>query len=117
MSFIRDPLADLCGYGTEGETMIDLEKVMSAISKLLDIAEDLKNVETRLNEISEPLEATWVGTARGAYVRAEYFVETTIQENEETITKLHSEMVYTCYIRKGIDWKSSLGATTDWNLL
>lgn len=116
MSFIRDPLADLCGYGTEGETMIDPEKVMSAISKLTDIAEELKNIETKLNEISDPLEATWVGTARGAYVRAEYFVETTIQKNEETITKLHSEMIVTCFIRKRIDWKSLLGATTNLNL-
>ena len=113
MSFVGDPLAGICGVGTERKTMIDPEKVMSAISKLPDIAEDLKGVETRLNEISEPLEATWVGTAGEAYARVEFYVNQEIQKNEIKITNLHSAEMGVCFARKLIDLERADAAAID----
>ena len=88
---------------TERKTMIDPEKVMSVISKLPEIAEDLKGVETRLNEVSEPLEVTWVGTAGEAYARVEFYVNQVIQEDETKITNLHSAEIGVCFARKLLD--------------
>lgn len=110
-----DPFVDVGSSGTKNKTMIEPDKVMAAISKFPDIEEDLKKIETKLKEISEPLEATWIGTARGAYVRVEFYVKQEIQKDETKIANLHLVETQACAARKLLDLGASIAATINSN--
>lgn len=101
------PFTDIGISGTKDETMIDPEKVLSAINKFPDIEEDLKTTEKNLVEVSEPLEVKWLGTARGAYVRVEFYVQKEMQRIETKVANLYSEMVGVCLARRTIDHEAS----------
>lgn len=101
--------------GSGNETMIDPEEVTSAVSELPEVKEDLENMIKKLEEVSEPLEATWIGTARDSYAKAAFCVSQNIKRIENGIGGLHGVMIETCLNRKTLDLTVSAAATTNQN--
>lgn len=115
MSFIEKSFADTGGFGTEGETMIHPEEVQSAVSELPEVKEDLENTAKKLEEVSEPLEAAWIGTARESYMKASFYVQQQIKRIKSGVGGLHGVTIQTCFERIDLDLRASDAANTSQN--
>ena len=89
--------------GLDGQTMIYTEEVRSAVSELPEVEEDLKNTAKKLEEVSEPLEAAWIGTAREPYARVAYCIQQLAKKIESGVGGLHMLSIDTCEKRIGLD--------------
>lgn len=98
-------------YGTsEDRTEIQTEGVRTAVNGLPYVATDMESIRVNLLNISEPLEATWIGPARDSYLEADVWARFRIEDLKTRITKLHNVVVQICSYRTQIDEAASDGA-------
>lgn len=87
----------------EERTEIDPDAVRSAVGELPDVETDLGDIKQNLEDVSDPLEAAWIGTARGAYMRAVFCMQGQLKKIEAGIGDLYEVAVQTCDNRVILD--------------
>ncbi|MDO4303362.1 MAG: hypothetical protein Q4D94_05550 [Bacillota bacterium] len=94
-----------------GRTEIESDAVRSAVSELPNVETDLGEIKQKLDEVSEPLEDTWVGTARASYIKAAYYMQQQLAKIKTGIGGLYDITIQTCDDRVTLDQEVAGAAT------
>lgn len=84
-------------------TETDAEAVSSAISGLPEVKEDLAGINLKITDVSDPLTATWIGTARDAYLLSVCHMQQQLDKIQTQIGVLHGTVLKACNDRITLD--------------
>lgn len=94
-------MPDIGGNG--GHTEINSEAVKSAVSELPNVETDLGEIKKNLENVSGPLEETWIGTARKSYIDVVFYMQQQLTRIQTGIGGLYGITTLTCDNRVMLD--------------
>lgn len=91
-------------------TRINPVEIRGIISELPNVKTDLDTIKINLSNVDEPLEESWIGTARDAYVLVTAYTQLQLEGAGTVIGGIYNESQNTCDERDNINQDASIAA-------